>query len=157
MWCSWNNTWTCHSSHNSHLCCPLLHCILRGVIPRQPRIPSSHSAGAHVCSKVTSCAAKPLLRTHFPPCCPLTRCRTALRVSCMIMHGAYSVPNTHLCPQKILLKGILKLSLPVASMASLSSMSIRPHNNNQMFQLGFDKLAMGEQPVCFHSRKLDAN
>lgn len=83
--------------------------------------------------------------------------RTALGLWCYVMESCTPYLNKHLCSWKMLSKGILKLSLPILLRESLTSMSIRPHNNNQMFQPGPDKLATGEQPVCFHSWKLDAS
>lgn len=47
--------------------------------------------------------------------------------------------------------------IPVLAREPLTSISIRTHNNDQMFQLGLDKLNEGEQPVLFHAQKSDAN
>lgn len=83
--------------------------------------------------------------------------RRALGASCRAMCRATPGPNTHLCSWKILLQRILKLSLPIQFRGSLSSVSIRPHNNNQMFQLGPDQeLLESSQAALTHRGQMPA-
>lgn len=83
--------------------------------------------------------------------------RRALGASCRVMCRATPGPNTHLCSWKILLQRILKLSLPIQFRGSLSSVSIRPHNNNQMFQLGPDQeLLESSQAALTHRGQMPA-
>lgn len=112
---------------------------------RSPNLPQGYALGN----------GAPLLSQGCPPCCPPAG---GLWDPAVGWCTELSLPpDTHLCSWKILLQRILKLSLPIQFRDSLTSVSIRPHNNNQMFQLGPDQGAPGEQPGCSHSPRSDAS